>query len=237
MNNPEHTATAMVEQDPRLMLRRVREQAAEEARTVQEFQVRHHQLLDQLLGGRMAENNDGASLMPPSPDVRGRIETGAEESRQMIDAVVKGNENMKLKEMEPGKLGENRLGAGKEGAVLSKRLFVDLDAAAKGKQAKQVAAHEAAHGDQVLGLPKKLYEGDAEIVGNTAIGEDMHYHRKGQPEALYAEGQRLAATIIRHTSHERFRDVMTKTGDIEGLMDEIDDQRVAAKIWQAISVN
>lgn len=238
MNTPASTPSATIDQqDPRLILRRARQEAVKKAQTVREFGTRYHQILDGVLGGRMPENGDGASLTPVTENVREQASVLVAEERKRIDDVLCGNEGMSLKDLEPGHLGYNRLGGGKGSAVLSKDLFAELEDDAAAKIARQVAAHEAAHGEQVAGLPIELLEGHAEVSGNEAVGEDAHYHRSGQPDVLYREGQELAATIIRHTSRARFEEVMTKTGDIDGLLADIEDRKTAYEIAVAISEN
>ncbi len=164
----------------------------------------------------------------------GRVDDGeADERLETLEAAAKGNERLRLADLDANVLGRAQVGGGDGGIELSREVFANAEDAADVERAQHVAAHEGAHAEQArlhgtLVVDGEeidhllLLEGHAELTGNDAVGKGMREHREGQPEETYAEGQRLAVEIIARVGRAEFESVLKGDGDVTRLQDPLE---------------
>lgn len=243
INTP--TTSAENRNQEEVLIQKTRAEALKKASTVGGFQSDYKRMMSDMMEGKMPKNTDGATAHDSMVLDKEKLGKVIKNEQKMVEKATEGNEQMGLEDMEGGVLGYNTIGEGREGAKLNRAKFHAVEKHEDALAIKQVAEHEAAHGDQVeltgeLVLdgkeidPLLVLEGHAEIRGNEGIGQGMNYHRDNQPEKTYAEGQRLMAGVIRRTSREEVERVLTQTGDLSELQALIDREKKAASLPIAI---
>ncbi len=221
-----------------MVVQKARTEALKNAQTVGSFRSDYKRMMSDMMEGKMPKNTDGGSTHVGMVLDKAKLGKVIENEQQMVEKATDGNEEMGLEDMEGGVLGYNTIGEGREGAKLNRAMFHAVEKHEDALAIKQVAEHEAAHGDQreltgelvIDGKeidPLLVLEGHAEIRGNEGIGQGMNYHRENQPEKTYAEGQRLMAEVVRRTSREQVERVLTQTGDLSELQALIDREQKA----------
>lgn len=201
-------------------LSEAQERAAENAETVGAFVAEFRERTQELLES-------------------GAVEQGVVEERErVIGAAAKGNEHLKLADLQKNVLGQAMVGGGDGGVQLSRDVFATAESAADAEQAMHVAAHEKEHAKQVqlhgtLVIDGKevdhllILEGGAELAGNEAVGKGVSHHREGQPEQTYAEGQRAVVGIINRVGRAKLDAVLKGSGDVTLLRDPKEEGREA----------
>jgi len=160
-----------------------------------------------------------------------------EKRMEVIDAAAKGNTDLKLDGMAPDTLGFANIDGGRGSIRLSKERFAGLRTSADAKQMVHAGAHENGHAESVAlqgelivkGEAQEhlhLYEGVAEITANAEVGMGTQEHREGQPEEVYAEGQRTIAFVQAQVGKELVDRVFKQTGDLSELQEALDRKGV-----------
>ncbi len=197
------------------------EQAAEQAETVGNFVANFRERTRELVEQGTVEQSE------------------VEERERVIEAAAEGSEHLKLADLEANVLGQAMVGGGDGGVQLSRDVFATAGSAADVEQAQHVAAHEQEHAKQaqlhgtlVIGGEEVdhllLYEGGAELAGNKAVGKGIGYHRAGQPNETYAEGQDAVVDIIHRVGRAKFDAVLKGSGDVTLLRDPKEEELALA---------
>lgn len=211
-----------VPRDAKETLAKRQQRAAETAATVGDFSRNWKNEVRDLLADPASAGTNGARSLE---DWR----TEADKRTAEIARAAKGNEALRLGDLDPETGGQNTIGGGRSGILLNRSLTARLGTTHTAEELRIAAAHEAAHGRsvQLLGTLRGengkevksllLHEGYAEVVSMDAEGGGMEQLRAGQPTEVYGEGQRLVLAIIRKVGRDAVEQTLTVDGDVSRL--------------------
>lgn len=155
----------------------------------------------------------------------------------VMQQATKDQADLCMASTDAGVLGHNTIGGGREGAVLSAEMFASMSTIDDAEQAQHTAEHEARHGKQAhlngdvvfhnsVVDTLTLYEGDAELAANAAVGLPASEHREGQPAELYREGQAVVYALQQAVGEALVTRVLTETGDVTELQAALDERGI-----------